>query len=144
MWKHTGLLSKKVKIVLDIQAHFEEKITFFWEKREKSRRIPQFSANSEKFWSKFDPFGAKFCQFWDQKIRHPASSYTKVNTRDKLWSTFLFPLDILYGTNFSKNNYIRFTPNVPSPFILPCLRIPVPFMNRKPAHVVSLQPDSYK
>ena len=30
--KHTGLLGKKVKIVHDMQAHFEEKITFFGRK----------------------------------------------------------------------------------------------------------------
>ena len=30
--KHTGLLGKKVKIMLDMQAHFEEKITFFGRK----------------------------------------------------------------------------------------------------------------
>ena len=27
--KHIGLLGKKVKIVLDMQAHFQEKIRFF-------------------------------------------------------------------------------------------------------------------
>ena len=32
MLKHTGLLGKKVKIVLDMLAHFEEKIIFFGRK----------------------------------------------------------------------------------------------------------------
>ena len=31
LYKHTGLLGKKVKIVLDMLAHFEEKNQFFWE-----------------------------------------------------------------------------------------------------------------
>ena len=44
--KHTGLLGKKVKIVLDIQAHFEEKITFFLGK--KSIKCPVLYAQFEE------------------------------------------------------------------------------------------------
>ena len=39
MQKHNGLLGKKVKIVLDIQVHFEEKITFL---ARKVNKVPCF------------------------------------------------------------------------------------------------------
>ena len=51
--KQTGLLGKKVKKVLDIQAHFEEKITFFVRKVNKLQGIQPF----------FNGFLDKFCQF---------------------------------------------------------------------------------
>ena len=59
------------------------------------------------------------------------------------FSNFLW-ISLRNGKNFGKKYYINISPNVPSPFILPCLRIPVPSMNRKPVHVVTLQPNSYK
>ena len=41
-------MGNKVEIVLDIQAHFEEKITFFWEKREKSIKCPVLYSQFEE------------------------------------------------------------------------------------------------
>ena len=53
----------------------------------------------------------------------------------------VFPLDILLWQIWLKKVDAQISPSVPSPFKLPCSRIPVPSTNRKPARVVSLQPD---
>ena len=53
----------------------------------------------------------------------------------------VFPLDILLWQILPKKVDAQISPCVPSPFKLPCSRIPVPSTNRKPARVVSLQPD---
>ena len=55
-----------------------------------------------------------------------------------------FSLDIPDCTNFTQIDDRQITPTMPSPFRLPCLPILVPSMNRKPAHEVSLQLNSYK
>ena len=53
----------------------------------------------------------------------------------------VFPSDILLWRILPKKVDAEISPCVPSPFELPCSRILVPFTNRKPARVVSLQPD---